>query len=342
MDFAHFLSSHMLDQSLGGKLLYKNMVEQAVHADRLGYSAVAIPEHHLLNVLLVPGPLQLAVKIAAHSSRIRIMTSVMQLPLRDMRILAGEVVLTQALCDGRFMLGVGKGAFGYETGRMGVPIEDTKPRFEEDLRLLETLLAHEEVSWNSPRYSFDPLTIMPRPEDPIPIMVAVMNPIGIEAAAKSGYHVQTTPLGGSHQQLIDQVSAFRRGKAASVKTVDTRLSLQRGLFLVNTEKERQHIAELAYHYYKSFDNVFGGPGVVDRGIIRPLPRTQTVEELASNLLLCGKQEMIDRLSVYSELGIDEMIVTSIFGQDQQMTLNMMSQFAEDVMPHLATTKAEAA
>ena len=183
---------------------------------------------------------------------------------------------------------------------------------------------------------------MLRPEDPIPLTVAVMNPIGIEAAAKSGYHVQTTPLGGSHQQLIDQVSAFRRGKAASGKTQDTRLSLQRGLFLVNTERERQHIAELAYEYYKSFNNVFGGPGIVDHGIIRPLPRKQTVEELASNLLLCGKQEMIDRLSVYSELGIDEVIVTSIFGQDQQMTLDMMSQFAQDVIPQLATIKAEAA
>ena len=98
---------------------------------------------------------------------------------------------------------------------MGVPFDQTKPRFEEDLKLLEALLTQEEVSWNSPRYSFEDLTIMPRPEDPIPLMVAVMNPAGIEAAAKAGYHVQTTPLGGSHQQLMDQVNAFRRGKAAA-------------------------------------------------------------------------------------------------------------------------------
>jgi alkanesulfonate monooxygenase SsuD/methylene tetrahydromethanopterin reductase-like flavin-dependent oxidoreductase (luciferase family) len=174
---------------------------------------------------------------------------------------------------------------------------------------------------------------MPRPEDPIPLMAAVMNPAGIEAAAKAGYHVQTTPLGGSHQQLIDQVTAFARGKAAAGRPLDTRLSLQRGMFLVASEKERQHIAERAWTYYKSFDNVFGGPGIVDHGIIRPLPRTQTVEELASNLLLCGREEMIERLSVYSDLGIDEVLTTSNFGQDQQMTLDMMSRFAEEVMPH---------
>ncbi len=333
MDFVHFLSSHMLNPQLGGKRLYRNVVAQAVHAEAVGYRGVGIPEHHLLNILLVPSPLQLAVKIAAHTQHILLVTSVCQLPIRDMRVFAGEVVQAQALCDGRLMLGVGKGAFGFETARFDVPIEETKALFEEDVRLLEALLTEEEVSWNSPRYSFAPLTIMPRPEDPIPLMAAVMNPIGIEAAAKAGYHVQTTPLGGSHQQLVDQVTAFTRGKAAAGRPLDTRLSLQRGMFLVNNDKERRHIAELAHTYYKSFDNVFGGPGIVDKGIIRPLPRQQTVDELAANLLLCGKDEMIERLSVYSELGIDEVLTTSNFGQDEQMTLDMMSRFAEEVMPH---------
>ena len=68
MDFVHFLSSHMLDPSLGGKRLYKNVVAQAVHAEALGYRGVGIPEHHLLNILLIPAPLQMAVKVAASSA----------------------------------------------------------------------------------------------------------------------------------------------------------------------------------------------------------------------------------------------------------------------------------
>lgn len=341
MDFVHFLSSHMLNPAMGGKQLYRNAVQQAVHADNLGYRGVGIPEHHLVNLLLIPSPLQMAVKIAAHTQHLKLVTSVCQLPLRDMRIFAGEVVQAQALCDGRLMLGVGKGAFGYETGRMGVPIESTKPQFEEDLKLLEALLTGEDVSWSSPRYSFEPLTIMPRPQDPIPLMVAVMNPVGIEAAAKAGYHVQTTPLGGSHQQLLDQVNAFTRGKAAAGRALDTRLSLQRGVFLVRSAAEKRKIAELAYTYYKSFDNVFGGPGLVDQGIVRPLPRQQTLEELTTNLMVCERAEMIDRLSDYAKLGIDEVIVTSNFGQEEAMTLDMMSHFAEDVMPHFKTQQQAA-
>jgi hypothetical protein len=94
------------------------------------------------------------------------------------------------------------------------------------------------------------------------------------------------------------------------------------------------MVDLAHTYYASFDNVFGGPGIVDRGIIRPLPRTQTADELGQNILICQKEEMIDRLSHYANLGIDEVIVTSIFGQENSRTLDMMSGFAAEVMPNL--------
>lgn len=275
----------------------------------------------------------MAVKIAAHTSKVELMTSICQLPIRDMRVFAGEVVQAQALCEGRLMLGVGKGAFGFETGRLDVPMERTKAYFEEDLALLETLLTQEEVSWDSPRYKFEPLTIMPRPEDPIPLMVAVMAPPAIEAAAKKGYHVQTTPLGASHQMLLDQVNAFKRGKAESA-VQGTRLALQRGMYLTDSKTNAQAKIALAHDYYARFDNVFGGPGIVEKGLIKVLPRTQTVEELGQNILICGVSEMIDRLSEYRELEIDEVITSSNFGQEQAETLDMMAQFAEDVMPHL--------
>jgi pimeloyl-ACP methyl ester carboxylesterase len=41
MHFIHFLSSHMLDPTVGGKRLYKSVVEQALHAEKLGYRGVA-------------------------------------------------------------------------------------------------------------------------------------------------------------------------------------------------------------------------------------------------------------------------------------------------------------
>ncbi|MBL9051925.1 MAG: LLM class flavin-dependent oxidoreductase [Tabrizicola sp.] len=341
MDVSHFLNSHLLDVSVGGKKLWADMLEQAVHAEAIGFRGVSVPEHHLLNILLVPSPLQFAVAIAARTQRIEIASAVCQLPIRDMRIFAGEVVQAQALCGGRLVLGVGKGAFGFETGRIGVPMEETKPRFEESLAVLEALLTREEVSWAGQWYKFDALTVMPRPEDPIPIALAIMAPPGIEAAAAQGYHVQTTPLSASHGVLEGQVAAFHRGAAMSGK-MGQRLSLQRGLFVSDRPAEIEEMVTKAYKYYESFDNVFGGPGIVDRGVIRPLPRSQSVEEFRRNVLICGQDEMIDRLSAYAELGIDEVIASSNFGQAQGAVLEMMSRLAVDVMPKVAKTARQAA
>lgn len=341
MDVSHFLNSHLLDPKMGGKRLWTNMLAQAVHAEACGFRGVTIPEHHLLNILLIPSPLQFAVAVAARTQRIEVASSICQLPIRDMRVFAGEVVQAQALCGGRLVLGVGKGAFGFETGRLGVPIEETKPRFEESLAVLEALLTREEVSWDGQWYKFDALTVMPRPEDPIPIALAIMAPPGIEGAAKAGYNIQTTPLSADHGVLEAQVNAFHRGAAQSGK-VGQRLSLQRGLYVVQNEAEASRMATLAYRYYESFDNVFGGPGIVEHGIIKPLPRKQTMEEFRANILICGRDELIDRLSGYAELGIDEIISSSNFGQDQAEVIDMMSRLAEDVMPKVAKTARQAA
>lgn len=335
MDFNHFLSSYLPDPGYGGGQLYRDMVEQAVQAEKCGYRGVSIPEHHLINILLVPSPLQLAVKIASVTRRIDIVTSIAVLPIRDMRIFAGEVVQADMLCDGRLVLGVGRGAFAYEVGRLGTPLGETKKKFEESLSVLEALLSREEVSWNGDYYKFDPITVMPRPERAIPLMLAVMVPEGIYHSARKGYHVQTTPLQASHGVLLEQVNAFRKGKAEAAAGKHNRLALQRGIYLARDATDARAKLELADAYYQRFDNVFTGPGIVDNGCIRPLPRQQSVEELGRSLIICEANEMIDRLAAYAEAGIDEVIVTSNFGQEQSETLDMMARFSSEVMPHLA-------
>lgn len=338
MDFNHFLSAYLRDPASGGTQLYKDMIEQAVQAENCGYRGISIPEHHLINILLVPSPLQMAVKIASVTKRVEIVSSIAVLPIRDMRVFAGEVVQASILCDGRLVLGVGRGAFAYEIERLGTPMTELKRKFEESLSVLEALLTKEEVSWDGEFYKFDPITVMPRPEKPVELMLAVMVPEGIYHTAKKGYHVQTTPLGATHDVLLGQTTAFHRGKADQEKKVSNRLSLQRGVFLAKNAADARAKLELAHDYYSRFDNVWSGPGIVERGAIKVLPRKQTIEELGQSLLICEAEEMIDRLGTYVEAGIDEVIMTSNFGQNQSDTLDMMERFATKVMPHFADTR----
>ncbi len=335
MKFSVQLSAYLPDRAYGGDRLYADMLEQAVLCDRLGYDAVSITEHHLLNILLMPAPLQFAVKIASATERVKIMTSVVVLPIHDMRILAGELVVADIFTEGRLLLGVGRGAFAFEMDRLGVPLSESRARFDESLDVLMALLREEEVSWNGEFYQFPPLTIMPRPVRPggPPIMMAVMNPEGIYHSARRGFHIQTTPLAGNHQLLLEQVSAFTRAKEDMDGTGDSlTLSLSRVAFAVRNEEDRCRMTRVAHEYYRRFDNVFTGPGIVDNGMIRPLPRSQTVEELAESLLIATPEEMTDRLSSYAEAGIDRVILNMNFGAGQLETLESIQRFAEEVMP----------
>ena len=338
MKFSIQLSAYYPDKNYGGDRVYKDMLEQAILADKLGFDAVSITEHHLINILMMPAPLIFAVKIAAHTKQIKIMTSIVVLPLHDMRTYAGELVVADIFTEGRLMLGVGRGAYAFEMERMGVPMDTTQAKFNESLEVLQALLSEEEVSWDGEYYTFDPLTIMPRPvtKGGPQMMMAVMNPEGIYHCTRRGFHIQTTPLAGNHQLLIDQVDSFNRAKDEMQEAgKDLTLSLSRVTFVAKSKQDADHKNALAYDYYKRFDNVFTGPGEVDAGMIQPLEREQSPEELTESLLICTPDEMIDQLQVYADLGIDRVILNINFGASQADTLESIETFAKEVMPHFS-------
>ena len=343
MHFSIQLSAYYPDKSYGGDRVYADMLEQARCADRCGYESVGITEHHLINILMMPAPLQFAVKIASQTENIKIVTAVSVLPLHDMRVLAGELVCADIFTDHRLMVGVGRGAFGFEMDRMGVPLDTSREKFDESLDVLQALLGGEEVSWNGKHYRFDPLTIMPRPVADIPLVMAVMVPEAIHACTRRGFHIMTTPLSGDHQHMLDQVNAFNRGKQERGEAgAHQTLSLSRVTFLSHSKADRDRKIQLAHDYYSRFDNVYTGPGIVEAGMIKPLPRKMTVQQTAENLTICTPSEMIDKIAPYAEAGVDRFIMNVNFGVEQAEVLESIQCFAEEVMPHFTGAMASTA
>ena len=335
MDFNHFLTSYMPDPKIGSKLHFDNMLEQAVLAEKLGYSTISIPEHHLVNILMMPSPLQMAVKIASITKKINITTGIAVLPLHDMRTYAGEVATADILTDGRLILGVGRGAFAWEMKSLGTPIETSKEKFVESLEVLQKLLKEKEVSHKGKYYNFEPITIMPRPiSKSLQMMIAAMDLNSIKDAASRGFHVQSTVLSGNKELLIQRVNAFKEGcEILGEEGKLLKLSMQRMAYLAKDEKDAEEKNRLAYEYYKRFDNMFTGPGKVKRGEVEPLERNQTYEEMKKNLLICPANEMIDKLSIYAEAGVDEIIISSSFGQNQNDLIESMNRISEEIIPY---------
>ena len=344
MDFNHFLTSYMPNTNIGSKIHFDNMLNESVIAEKLGYTTVSIPEHHLINILMMPSPLQMAVKIASITKKINITTGIVVLPLHDMRTYAGDVATADILTDGRLTLGVGRGAFPWEMKRLGTPIEISKEKFTESLDVLQLLLKNKEVSYQGKFYNFDPLTIMPRPiSNPVPMMVAAMNLESIKDAATRGFHVQSTVLSGTKDLLLSRVNAFKEGcEILGEKGKLLKLSMQRMAYLAKDDNDAKEKIKMAYEYYKRFDNMFTGPGKVKEGSVDPLEREQSLEELKENLLICTLNEMIDKLSVYAETGVDEVILSSSFGQSHNDLTQSMHRIGENVIPYFKKSNIQVA
>lgn len=60
MKFCLQLAPYMPDAIDGGPRVFAEVLQQAITADRAGFESVSITEHHLINILMMPAPLQLS------------------------------------------------------------------------------------------------------------------------------------------------------------------------------------------------------------------------------------------------------------------------------------------
>ena len=165
-------------------------------------------------------------------------------------------------------------------------------------------------------------------------MIAAMDLNSIKNAASRGFHVQSTVLSGTKELLKQRVTAFKEGCAELGEEGKLlKLSMQRMAFAAKDASDAKEKNKLAYGYYKRFDNVFTGPGKVKNGKIEPLSRKQNLEEMTENLLICPTNEMIDKLNIYAEAGVDEIIISAGFGQNQDEMIESMHRISEEVIPY---------
>jgi len=341
LDFGFYLPCYWPDLTRPADQLYSEMLAQARHADELGFVSVSIPEHHFINYLTHPSTLLTAVKVAAVTSRVKILTAIIVLPFYDVRRLAGEVAQTDCFTDGRLQIGVGRGAFRYEFDRLGVKFEDSREMFVDSLQLLIKLLTETDVAWKSRYYEFDSLTTMPRPvqKPHPPIWVAAVAPEAIYSSVKFGNHVMTTPLRDPFEAAKAQAEAFFKAvDEDGEKARHLKLSTLRMIYVGRTEADIRAKRRLALENHKRFTDLYETPGHVIAGAVQPLESIALTEDELEKALIIGSPDYcLDKLMKYGELGIHNMQVNSSFGASHDDVMRSMELFASHVMPNFAGT-----
>jgi probable F420-dependent oxidoreductase len=128
-------------------------------------------------------------RLAAVSSRVRIGTSILLLPLYPPAIIAKQVADLDRLTGGRITLGVGVGGeYEQEFRACGVPLEERGRRTNEAIPLLRRLWTAEEISHPGPLFPMEAVRIHPAPvqKGGPPIVVAGRQDVAMRRAARLG------------------------------------------------------------------------------------------------------------------------------------------------------------
>jgi probable F420-dependent oxidoreductase len=190
-------------------------------AERLGYDSVWGNDHlttqHYVRRLYPDTPpafydvfVTLAV-IGAVTTRLRLGTALLVLPMRDPLWVAKQSATLDQLSRGRFILGTGIGAYREEFEAWGPRLAGARrgEMADEALELLHRLFTEREVSFEGRHYACRAVEMFPKPrQTPFPIFVGGHNLENVRRAARWGQG--WLPGWRPFEELAERIALLRR------------------------------------------------------------------------------------------------------------------------------------
>src|SRR5215510_5681381 len=138
-------------------------IAEAQLAEAQGFDSCFFGEHHQDHDGFLPSPLIVATAVAARTTRLRVGTSVILLPLHHPVRVAEDVITLDLVSKGRVVLGVGIGYQAADFRAFAVPMEHRLALFEESVEILRQCWTGEPFSFRGKHYTLEDVQIRPRP-----------------------------------------------------------------------------------------------------------------------------------------------------------------------------------
>jgi alkanesulfonate monooxygenase SsuD/methylene tetrahydromethanopterin reductase-like flavin-dependent oxidoreductase (luciferase family) len=178
--------------------LYRQVLDQIVWAEGLGFRSVWLTEHHFCDDGYTPSPLVIAAAIGARTQHMYIGTNLLVLPLHDPMRIAEDAATVSILSGGRFRLGVGQGYHESEFEGFGRKLRNRPSLLEEGIEIIRRAWTGDVVNFSGKRFQVEGLRITPVPDNPPPILIGALADPAIERAARIGDgYLDTLNTGGA-------------------------------------------------------------------------------------------------------------------------------------------------
>jgi natural product biosynthesis luciferase-like monooxygenase protein len=193
--------------------LLRQIVDESVLAEELGFAGVWLAEHHFHGFGgVLSNPAGVGIAITARTRRLRVGTAVTLLPYHHPLRLAEDYATLDVLSEGRLDLGVGTGFLRWENEIWDAPLDTARAKFAESLEVILRVWQEENVAFNGEFVRFPTLTLLPRPyQRPHPPIwyAATATPESFVKAGTCGYHLMLIPFLHDVADLREKVQLYR-------------------------------------------------------------------------------------------------------------------------------------
>ncbi|MDX1513486.1 MAG: TIGR03619 family F420-dependent LLM class oxidoreductase [Gammaproteobacteria bacterium] len=142
------------------------LIDYGVRMEELGFESLWVWDHILLGVdphFPIIDSLTLLTAVAARTSRIRIGTGVLILPLRNPLVLAKQIAGIDQVSGGRFILGTAAGWYKREFDAVGIPFNKRGKLMDQNLEIMTRLWEEDMVTLEQSPYNLQNAVMFPKP-----------------------------------------------------------------------------------------------------------------------------------------------------------------------------------
>ncbi|HWK66733.1 MAG TPA: TIGR03619 family F420-dependent LLM class oxidoreductase [Rhizobiaceae bacterium] len=166
------------------------LVDYGVRVEELGYDSVWVWDHMLLGVdpnFPIIDSLTTLTGIAARTTRIKLGTGILVLPMRNAVALAKQLSSMDQLSEGRLVMGMASGWYKREFDAVGVPFEKRGKIMDENLEILRRLWTEPQVTGEYSNHKLSKAVMYPKPhQSEIPILIGGYVDRVLQRAATAG------------------------------------------------------------------------------------------------------------------------------------------------------------
>jgi len=204
----------------GEVLLYKEAMEQAVHAESMGFDYYWQTEHHFYpEIGHSSAPELFLAALAQNTSTIRLGLGVVVLPCNHPYRVVEYVSTLDLLSDGRVEFGTGRGASPYHIEAFGITSDQSKELWDESLDVICSMFMNDPFpGWQGKWYPDLPQRhLVPKPvqKPHPPLWVAGSQPATYAHAARKGLGILGFN-GAEPDEVQPSIKAYREASVGAV------------------------------------------------------------------------------------------------------------------------------